>query len=153
MRRCIISVLHHCMKIFSLLLAQPKPNMYKLNYTGLMQLNQIWDSHLHVGWIRNILSTWWIVPFCWNPWQYKKLWSCSRSSAWRSNVRSFVVWSWWSLWLGYISPWCWIHFWAGIFICLMKVLVSFLPRLANSAFYYAYLFSRTYQSNSTTTTI
>ena len=39
--------------------------------------------------------------------------SAQVGSTWRSNVRSLVVWSRWSLWVGNISSWCWIYIWTG----------------------------------------
>lgn len=68
---------------------------------------------LFLGRVRNILLAWWIIAIHWDPRQHPQLWPRPRSSSRRSNVWSSVVWSRWSVWLGYFSSWCWLYLRTG----------------------------------------
>ncbi len=49
----------------------------------------------------------WLLCTSWHP---VCAWSGSTR---RTNVWPLMVWSWWPMWVGNISSWCWIYIWTG----------------------------------------
>lgn len=84
-------------------------NVWAFLFLHVPAILTVVDFDFIEGWIWNILLTRWVITLYWDPWQHKKLRSCSRGSTWRAHVWFAMVGSWWSLWLGYLPSRCWIH--------------------------------------------